>query len=135
MINDQKSLTVTGILTYTPTDPPRPAGKYVLQKTWRGGGNVAGDKSGRQQVRRWVVGINPRSTPQQLHREKLRAAVAAWHAAPPEVRALAATKGSRVALPAYHYFISDFMRHNAWSAHTIWDAGLTSWDNFTTFFD
>lgn len=136
MTSNAYSLELTGTLRFEPVDPPRPAGKYVVQRCAAGTGNVAGDLAGQTQVRLHVLPVNPRSATQQAQRGKMAEAVRAWRALSPEQRTALQTAATAAGLPAYHYFLSEYLRSTgardftAW--RTEWDGHKTEWDNGST---
>lgn len=136
MSNNAYSLGIKGTLRFVPIDPPRPQGKYVVQRCAPGTGNVAGDLDGSTQVRAHVLPGNPRSTAQMQQRGKMADAVRAWRALPEADRLALRAAADAAGLPPYHYFLSTYLASaaaldfTAW--RTEWDGHKTEWDNGRT---
>jgi hypothetical protein len=103
------ALQVLGKLTFEPTDPPRPPGAYVLQRVAPGRGNVAADPTGSLQVRRYVLGTNPRTPAQLALRARVRQGNVAWHALTPTEKADWTPKGAGRRITGYNAFISAWL--------------------------
>jgi hypothetical protein len=73
-----KSLLITKTLTFKPTNPPRPQGKYVFQRVRPGLGNVAGFPGAYLQLRAHVIPFDPKTPAQIARRDLMRAAVARY---------------------------------------------------------
>ena len=126
---------IKGKLSLTPADPPRPAGRYVFQRVRAGLGNITSEPARNMQLRAHVIPIDPK-TPAQLSRRSLFAqAVLAWQSATPEQKAEAATAGVDARLPAYQWFVGDYIRHANPASGTTWDGGATTWDGGATTWD
>lgn len=123
---------LTGILTGIPFGTTLPAGKYVYQRTHKGGGNVPGDKHMRQQVRRHVIPRNPRTTAQGFQRGRFAIGVAAWHALTADDKAQWKKNGAQYRLGAFQIFMRVWCLSTALPTSTEWDGGTTSWDGGTT---
>jgi hypothetical protein len=85
-------------------------GKYVFQQTRHGHGNVAGDKTRRQQVRNWVKGRNPKTPAQQTNRDAFSSAVVAWHALSSETKAQLKKDSVGTNCNAYQLFLKQQMQ-------------------------
>jgi hypothetical protein len=81
------ALRARGKLTFDPALPGRTFGTYVFQKTIPGLGNIPNDPTQTLQLRRWVIGTNPRTPAQQAFRLAFAAAMAAWRLLTPIQRA------------------------------------------------
>lgn len=93
-------------------------------------------KSGAPRMRRaYVAPENPKTPAQVAQQAKLAAAVVAWHATTPEVRAEYQARADRRKLTVYMTFISEFIKSYIPPIGTIWDAGATSWDSGATLWD
>jgi len=104
------SLKITGTLHCIKPVPGGTQGKYVFQQTRRGHGNVPGDETRRQQVRRWVIGHNPQTPAQQTNRSAFALAVIAWHALTSEQRAALKRESIGTNLNAYQLFLKQQMQ-------------------------
>jgi hypothetical protein len=109
-VENAPGLRVLGKLTFEPTDPPRPAGQYVLQRVKAGHGNVASDPTGTLQVRAYVTGTNPRTPAQLALRARVRAGNVAWHALTDAEKAEWKPEGEARRITGYNAFISAFLR-------------------------
>lgn len=114
IVTDPHKLTldVRGKLYFDPDGPDRGPGHYVYQRTRPGWGNIPEDKSGRLQLRRWVMPADPRTPAQLAQRARMTAGVAEWHALTPEARAAWKATGKARGIPAYNAFLSAYMRDN-----------------------
>jgi len=123
---------LTGILQGVPPGTSLPNGKYVYQKTVAGLGNVAGDKSKRMQIRRWVTGT-PSNTPAQIYYRLIFAfANSKWkNLSEPEKESFRLPAEKRK-LNRYQYYMSIICRAAALQTATSWDEGATQWDSGTT---
>lgn len=133
MIKNAYSITVTGKLHYSPVDPPRAPGLYVMQRTGAGFGNVTGSSGKSEQVRVWVHGTDPATAKQRGRRSAFAAAVLAWQSLTPSEKADAKRAGAALGLPGYHWYIRNYLRTVAvpssaslWVSR--WDGGATGWD-------
>lgn len=136
MAKNANSLDLHGTLSFVPVDPPKPHGKYVVQRCAAGLGNVTGDKRLSTQLRAHVLPVNPRTAPQMRQRGKLAAAVIAWRAlSTAEIDELRPRAVAR-SLPVYQFFIGEFCHtavaqdFTAW--RTEWDGHKTEWDSGKT---
>lgn len=105
-MSDTHSLNPTGTISLTPTDPPRPAGRYVYQRTLAGHGNVLSDPTRRLQLRRWVSGANPNTPAQQARRAIVRNAVIAWHGFTMPEKAYWKKQGQPRAISGFNAYMS-----------------------------
>lgn len=80
------TITVRGSLFLSEPGSSLPPGRYTFQKVAPGLGNVPGVRHSDLQMRRTVIPADPQTPAQLARRAALAAAVAAWHAAPPEDR-------------------------------------------------
>lgn len=103
------ALDARGSLNFTPTDPPRPAGRYVFQHVRAGLGNVVDDPSRTLQLRVWVLPFDPMTAPQLARREWFAYAVAAWQSMPQAEKDQWKVKGEKRRLPAYNAFLSWYL--------------------------
>jgi hypothetical protein len=128
-------LILTGIFTGVPPGTSLPAGKYVFQKTVAGLGNITSDRSGRQQVRRWVRGT-PTNTPlQQPQRARFARGVAAWHALSPEQKEAWRVPSRALGLNRFQGFMRTWCRTEPIQSVTVWDNSTTAWTGSGTIFD
>jgi hypothetical protein len=130
-----KALRVTGKLRFTPANPPKPFGVYVLQKTAPGLGNIPGDKTKSMQLRRHVPQANPRTLTQMLRRAIFRDAILAWRALSADEKVAARKRGKSRRIPGYGQFLREYLLTNTSAAITAWDAGATTWDAGETQWD
>lgn len=105
-MKDVKSLDARGVIWLTPTDPPRPPGRYVYQRVRAGLGNVASDPTRRTQLRRWVRGTNPNTPAQQARRSIVRNAAAAWNLFNQAEKNYWKTQGKNRRITGYNAYIS-----------------------------
>lgn len=128
-------LSITGILTHTPDGTGQPFGKYVFQKTIPGLGNVPGDKTRTQQIRRWTAGTPSNTILQQPHRERFAIGVATWHGlTEPEKEAWRAP-GRLLKLNRFQAFMRNWCRTQPLPVIGEWDGGTTTWDAGATSWD
>lgn len=104
------SLAARGTLTFQPSDPPRPTGRYVIQRVAPGLGNVAADPERSLQIRAHVIPADPQTPRQLAARARFAAGVIAWHELPPTDRAYWYDQGPRHGLPAFNAFLSYYLR-------------------------
>lgn len=109
-IQNAPGLLVLGKLTFEPSDPPRPAGTYVLQRVKAGLGNVASDPTGTLQVRLHVLPVDARSPAQLARRDRVRHANAAWHALTPAEVAYWKKRGASRHITGYNAYVSAWLR-------------------------
>lgn len=108
--NPLYSLTAAGTLTFTPTDPPRAAGRYVIQRVRAGLGNVTADLTRRTQLRRHVIPADPGTPAQLAQRSRFRDAISMWHQLQPYERQAWNDAASHHAKPGFNHFISYYVR-------------------------
>ena len=134
-LNDLRSIFPTKTISMAPANPPRPAGKYVFQRVAPGLGNVVGTPGRVLQLRSHVIPFDPKTLPQIFHRMHFVNAVAAWHAATQEEKAVAIPTAEQKNITLFNAYISDWMRANHAPTSTSWDGGATTWDNGATTWD
>lgn len=100
------SLRARGTLTFTPHDPVRPPGRYVIQTVAPGLGNVASDPARATQIRAHVIPADPRTPAQLARRAALADAVNQWQALDPATRDYWTQVGAARRLPGYNAFLS-----------------------------
>lgn len=104
------ALALSGKLTFTPTDPPRPLATYVIQRVAPGRGNVPEVRRRNIQLRRHVIPADPRSPMQLARRARMRAAVAEWQAMSQDARSTWNKRAARKARAGFQLFISARLR-------------------------
>lgn len=125
-------LELTGTLSGVPPGTGKPDGKYVYQRTGRGKGNIAGDPTGRQQVRRHVIPNNPRTAQQGAQRGRFALGVTAWHGLTPDDKTIWKQNGKKYKLGAFQMFMRVWCLSTELPTFTEWDGGTTTWDSGTT---
>lgn len=123
---------LTGILTGVPFGTAKPSAKYVYQKTKAGLGNIPEDKTKRQQVRLWVRGTLTNTPAQQPQRARFALGVAAWHSLTPEEKETWRAPGTARHLNRFQAFMRDWCLTQPLPASTVWDGGLSIWDDGAT---
>jgi hypothetical protein len=76
-----------------------------------------------------------RTAAQAARRDKMQAAVAAWHAASEAERAGADDEAARRKITRYQAWIGQYMRAPGVVAGSIWDGGASTWDGGTIGWD
>lgn len=85
--------------------------KIVIQKAAPWAMNATAKNGNKLQVRRWVVGQNPRTVAQQANRARITAALAYWHNNNATARAKAAPEAKKTGRSLYHTFVKLFMNN------------------------
>lgn len=104
-------MTITKTLTFQPTNPPRPHGKYVFQRVAPGRGNVAGRPAWDLQLRAHVIPIDPMTPAQIARRDHFRAAVALWHASTNQDKEQWKKTAQNRSIPVFNACLSDLLRN------------------------
>ena len=128
----KKHITLTGILTGIPEGTTKPFGKYVYQKTVPGHGNIDGDKTNRQQVRRWVRGTMRNTQAQQIFRKRFALGLGHWQTASESERETWRAPSKQQRLNRFQGFMRAWMQDKNSSMWSHWDAGATIWDSGLT---
>lgn len=105
-----KTLTISGTLSFCPTNPPRPCGKYVYQRVRAGLGNVAGVPLNNLQLRAHVIPYDPMTPAQLACRQRMRDAVAGWHLLTPEQKAQWRSAANLTMISPFNAYISAYLR-------------------------
>lgn len=134
-MNDLKSAVVSGTINLTPTNPPRPAGRYVFQRVAPGLGNVAGAPNDALQLRRHVVPLDPKTLTQRARRAVMRWAVYKYRQASAAVRAAAQPHADRKKITLFNGWISSWSENHPLRLRARWDAGTSEWDNGASLWD
>lgn len=109
---DTYSTDTRGGLRFTPTDPPRPAGRYVYQRVLAGLGNVQADPTRRLQLRRWVQGTYSNTAAQLQRRAVFRLAAVSWRHLSVTDKAHWKALGKRRRITSYNAYISHALKTN-----------------------
>lgn len=134
-MNDLKSITPAGTISITPTNPQRPAGKYVYQRVRRGLGNVVGHPNRALQLRSHVIPFDPRTLAQRRQRAHMRNAVSAYHAATEQEKRAHHAEAIINQVTDFNAFVAHYMRTNPLPNGTTWDAGAVLWDSGAALWD
>ena len=106
-----EALLITKTLTFTPTNPPRPHGKYVFQRVAPGKGNIAGRPAWDLQLRAHVIPVDPQTPAQVARRDHFRAAVAFWHASTAQDREQWKKTAENRSIPVFNAALSDLLQN------------------------
>lgn len=129
------SLDVRGTLSMFDPDSPTSIIKVVYQATSEQFANYHTKTGKPRMVRAYIAVVNP-GTPAQLARqEAMRQAVANWHAATSEERAVAKSLAESRNITLYMAYISLQLKSLNPVLGTIWDGGSTTWDSGSTLWD
>lgn len=134
-MNDLKSITPAGTISITPTNPQRPAGKYVYQRVRRGLGNVVGHPNRALQLRSHVIPFDPRTLAQRRQRAHMRNAVSAYHAATEQEKRAHHADAIVRQVTDFNAFVSNWMQENPLPTGADWDTGASNWDTSTSMWD
>ena len=99
-----------GTLNFCPTDPLRPCGRYVIQRTAAGLGNVSADPARRLQVRVWRLTPNPNTPAQQAVRATFADAVFWWHTLPDPTKDDWNAAGNARGMSGINWWVSRWIR-------------------------
>lgn len=103
-------LSITGTLSFCPTNPPRPCGKYVYQRVAPGLGNVEGVPLDNLQLRAYVIPADPKTPAQLARRNLFSLAVSGWHSLTEEQRWAWRDAGARRNISSFNAYISAYLR-------------------------
>ena len=105
------ALLITKPLTFAPTNPPRPLGKYVFQRVRPGFGNVTGRKARDLQLRLHVIPLAPMPAAQLARRALMAAAVTRWHASTDQDKAEWKINAQNRSISVFNASISDTLKN------------------------
>lgn len=134
-LNDLKSITPSGTVRITPTNPPRAPGRYVFQRVKRGLGNVIDHPGRALQLRTHVIPYDPRTLAQRRQRTHMRNAVAAYHAATEQEKHAQHADAITRQVTDFNAYLAHWMRTNPLPTGAAWDAGAANWDAGATMWD
>lgn len=105
------TLLITGTLTFKPANPLLPKAKYVFQRVAPGAGNLTERPGLDLQMRRHVIPVDPMTPAQLARRALMAAAVARWHATPPQDRQQWAGLAKSRSISLFNASVSDYLKN------------------------